>query len=149
MAKGKVVTFYSYKGGTGHTMALANVAWILASSGLKVLVVDWDLESPGLHKYFQPFLDPAKITATPGVIEMIREYAFAVTSDEDRPTEWYLRYTQIMRHAISLNWHDFSDGGELDFVSPAGRTGTTTHRWPRLTGTTSTSDSAAASSSMR
>ena len=39
-------------------MALANVAWILASNGLKVLVVDWDLDSPGLHKYFHPFLDP-------------------------------------------------------------------------------------------
>ena len=120
MAEGKIVTFYSYKGGTGRTMALANVAWILASSGLKVLVVDWDLESPGLHKYFQPFLDPAKIAATPGVIEMIREYAFAVTGDEDRPVEWYLRYAQIMRHAISLDWRDFPDGGELDFVS-AGR----------------------------
>ena len=101
MPEGKIVTFYSYKGGTGRTMALANVAWILASSGLKVLVVDWDLESPGLHRYFQPFLDPAKITATPGVIEMIREYAFAVTSDEERPAEWHLRYAQIMRHAIS------------------------------------------------
>ncbi len=63
MAEGKIVTFYSYKGGTGRTMALANVAWILASNGLKVLVVDWDLDSPGLHKYFHPFLDPAKITA--------------------------------------------------------------------------------------
>ena len=38
---GKVVTFYSYKGGTGRTMALANVAWILASSGKRVLAVDW------------------------------------------------------------------------------------------------------------
>ena len=28
---GQIVTFYSYKGGTGRTMALANVAWILAS----------------------------------------------------------------------------------------------------------------------
>ena len=28
---GEVVTFFSYKGGTGRTMALANVAWILAS----------------------------------------------------------------------------------------------------------------------
>jgi MinD-like ATPase involved in chromosome partitioning or flagellar assembly len=117
---GKIVTFYSYKGGTGRTMALANVAWILATSGLKVLVVDWDLESPGLHRYFQPFIDPAKITATSGVIEMIRDYAFAVTSEEVRPSDWYLRYAQIMRHAISVNWQDFSDGGELDFVS-AGR----------------------------
>ncbi len=120
MTESKIVTFYSFKGGTGRTMALANVAWILASSGLRVLVVDWDLESPGLHKYFQPFLDPAKITATPGVIEMIRDYAFAVTSDEGRPPEWHQRYAQIMRHAISLNWQNFPAGGELDFVS-AGR----------------------------
>ena len=29
----------------------ANVAWILAANGYRVLAVDWDLESPGLHKY--------------------------------------------------------------------------------------------------
>ena len=57
---GKIVTFYSFKGGTGRTMALANVAWILASNGLKVLVVDWDLDSPGLHRYFHPFLVPGQ-----------------------------------------------------------------------------------------
>ena len=66
ISEGKIVTFYSFKGGTGRTMALANVAWILASNGLKVLVVDWDLDSPGLHRYFHPFLDPAKVAATPG-----------------------------------------------------------------------------------
>ena len=43
---GQVVTFYSYKGGTGRTMALANIAWILAANGKRVLIVDWDLESP-------------------------------------------------------------------------------------------------------
>jgi hypothetical protein len=118
--EGKIVTFYSYKGGTGRTMALSNVAWILASNGLRVLVVDWDLESPGLHKYFQPFLDPAKITATPGVIEMVRDYAFAVTGEEDRPVGWHLRYAQVMRHAISVNWPDFPGEGGLDFMS-AGR----------------------------
>ena len=65
MTDGKIVTFYSYKGGTGRTMALANTAWILASNGNKVLVVDWDLESPGLHKYYQPFLDSATIAVRP------------------------------------------------------------------------------------
>ena len=40
MAEGKIVTFYSFKGGVGRTMALANVAWILASNGLRVLVAD-------------------------------------------------------------------------------------------------------------
>jgi hypothetical protein len=120
VTEGKIVTFYSYKGGTGRTMALANVAWILASNGLKVLVVDWDLESPGLHKYFHPFLDSAKIGATPGVIELISDYAWAATSDEDRPETWHLRYAQILRHAISVNWPGFPAEGTLDFVS-AGR----------------------------
>lgn len=43
---GRIVTFYSYKGGTGRTMALANTAWILAANGKRVLAVDWDLEAP-------------------------------------------------------------------------------------------------------
>lgn len=47
-----ILTFYSYKGGVGRTMALANIAILLARKGLRVLVVDWDLEAPGLHRYF-------------------------------------------------------------------------------------------------
>ena len=34
---GQIITFYSYKGGTGRTMAMANVAWIIASNGKRVL----------------------------------------------------------------------------------------------------------------
>jgi tetratricopeptide (TPR) repeat protein len=116
---GKIVTFYSFKGGTGRTMALANVAWILASTGLKVLVVDWDLDSPGLHRYFHPFLDPAKVAATPGIIELITDYAWDATQVADRSTDWIRDYAQILPHAVSLNW-GFPDDGTLDFVS-AGR----------------------------
>ena len=75
--QGQIITFYSYKGGTGRTMALANVAWILARNGNRVLSVDWDLESPGLHKFFHPFLDESTVSATPGVIEIINDYATA------------------------------------------------------------------------
>ena len=120
MPDGKVATFYSYKGGAGRTMALANVAWILASNGYKVLVVDWDLDSPGLHKYFHPFLDPAKIAATPGVIDLVNDFQWAATSAADRPGDWHVQYAQVLRHAISVNWTEFPDGGTLDFVS-AGR----------------------------
>jgi len=49
---GSIVTFYSYKGGVGRSMALANVAVLLARRGKKVLAVDWDLEAPGLPRYF-------------------------------------------------------------------------------------------------
>jgi len=116
---GKIVTFYSFKGGTGRTMALANVAWILASNGLKVLVVDWDLDSPGLHRYFHPFLAPAKVAATTGIIELITEYTWDAAKKPDRPTEWIRGYAQILPHAISVNW-PFPGDGTLDFVS-AGR----------------------------
>lgn len=49
---GQIVTFYSYKGGVGRTFALANIAAQLTKWGYKVLCVDWDLEAPGLEKYF-------------------------------------------------------------------------------------------------
>src|SRR5438270_2162491 len=49
---GEVITFYSYKGGVGRTMALANTAAMLAARGWRVLAADWDLEAPGLHHYF-------------------------------------------------------------------------------------------------
>lgn len=50
---GKVYTFYSYKGGVGRTMAMANVGALLSIWGKKVLMIDWDLEAPGLENYFK------------------------------------------------------------------------------------------------
>ncbi len=46
-----VVTFYSFKGGVGRSMALVNVAAELARRGERVLVVDFDLEAPGLDTF--------------------------------------------------------------------------------------------------
>ncbi len=45
----QTITFYSYKGGVGRTLALANTARMLAKRGRKVFVLDLDLEAPGLH----------------------------------------------------------------------------------------------------
>jgi CO dehydrogenase nickel-insertion accessory protein CooC1 len=118
-SQGQIITFYSYKGGTGRTMALANVAWILASNGKRVLAVDWDLESPGLHKFFHPFLDESTVSATPGVIEIINDYASAAVDPGPRSDDWHLELAQVERHAVSLEWA-FPEGGKLDFLS-AGR----------------------------
>lgn len=49
---GEIATFYSFKGGTGRSMALANTAILLARQGKRVLMIDWDLEAPGLDAYF-------------------------------------------------------------------------------------------------
>ncbi|MDN3359126.1 FxSxx-COOH system tetratricopeptide repeat protein [Actinomadura sp. DC4] len=116
---GTIVTFYSYKGGTGRTMALANTAWILAQSGKKVLTVDWDLESPGLHKFFHPFLNDKVVSSTPGVIELITGYSWAATTAGQRSRDWHIEYARVLPHAVSLEWV-FPSGGELDFIS-AGR----------------------------
>jgi hypothetical protein len=43
------VAFYSYKGGVGRTLLLANTARFLALAGKKVVALDLDLEAPGLH----------------------------------------------------------------------------------------------------
>src|SRR6202035_4226777 len=48
----KTITFYSYKGGVGRTLVVANVAQYLAQFGLRVVVMDLDLEAPGLHHKF-------------------------------------------------------------------------------------------------
>lgn len=115
---GQVVTFYSYKGGTGRTMALANVAWILAANGKRVLAVDWDLESPGLSRFFTPFIDRDALDTTGGVIELIREYEWATTTPDDRRDEhWHEQYARVHKFSFSLNWSHFPDGGTLDFLS--------------------------------
>ncbi len=46
-----VSTFYSFKGGVGRTMALVNAAVWLAKKGNTVLLVDFDLEAPGLDTF--------------------------------------------------------------------------------------------------
>lgn len=120
---GRIITFYSYKGGSGRTMALANVAWILASNGYRVLTVDWDLESPGLHRYFHPFLVDKTLRSSRGVIELVREFAAdtmepaSAATDED--STWFEQKARILPYAASLDWY-FPHDGSIDFV-PAGQ----------------------------
>jgi MinD-like ATPase involved in chromosome partitioning or flagellar assembly/tetratricopeptide (TPR) repeat protein len=117
---GQVVTFYSYKGGTGRTMALANIAWILAANGKRVLVVDWDLESPGLHRYFGPFIEAGALESAGGVIDLIREYE-RMASETDHPDELpHDRYARVHRYSFTIDWPHFPGEGTLDFLS-AGR----------------------------
>src|SRR6266498_560482 len=79
---GEIITFYSYKGGTGRSMALANVACILAKgpAAARVLMIDWDLEAPGLHRFFGRLLshhfgsqDLARrgLDEAPGLIDLL------------------------------------------------------------------------------
>lgn len=86
MAKGIVVTFYSYKGGVGRSFALANVAALLSKWGYEVLCVDWDLESPGLTQYFRKYMARGRdkvdrATKPMGVLEYVESIAAGKAQD--------------------------------------------------------------------
>jgi Mrp family chromosome partitioning ATPase len=121
---GRIITFYSYKGGTGRSMILANVACVLASNGLRVLVVDWDVEAPGLHRYFTPFLVDPDLDASPGVIDLVTRFAVEATTppaESPQDTRWLDEIANIDLYATSLQlkipgWKDldFMPAGQLD-----------------------------------
>lgn len=59
---GEVTTFYSYDSAAVRSQALAHAGWLLAGrrhAKTPVLMIDWDLEGPGLHHYFSRIHDAA------------------------------------------------------------------------------------------
>src|SRR5215813_3645882 len=77
-ALGKVFTFYSYKGGVSRSMALVNAGVLLAMEGHKVLLVDWDLEAPGLEAFFLKSESSSLVAnpeTTPGVLDLLEAQA--------------------------------------------------------------------------
>ncbi|MBP5940388.1 AAA family ATPase [Streptomyces sp. LBUM 1476] len=158
-----VVTFYSYKGGVGRTMALANVAWILATEGSRVLVVDWDLESPGLHRFYHPFLNDAELSRTTGVVDMVQGYGRGVEAllaqeraqelDEDtfeqHLSELLSTHTDVLPHRDTIRWSDFRPGAPSTTSAPASRTTSTASASPTSTGPRSTASTRAAVTSRR
>ena len=68
------VTFYSFKGGVGRTMALANVAAILAGRGRRVLMIDFDLEAPGLTLLARKELAAMPDQNSAGLVELVHDF---------------------------------------------------------------------------
>jgi WD40 repeat protein/MinD-like ATPase involved in chromosome partitioning or flagellar assembly len=108
---GKIITFYSYKGGTGRTTAVSNIAWILSSNGCRVLLIDWDLEAPGLHRHLRPFLGDPELNQTPGLLDFLW--------DATQSGGWTAGGRPLPTYAVDLKW-SFSGGGRIALI-PAGR----------------------------
>lgn len=96
------VTFYSFKGGVGRTMALVNVAAQLAAEGKRVLMVDFDLEAPGLMSFDWDCANKE----TMGLVEYVTNYRETM---EAPSVADYLCRSKI-----------FPSGGEL-WIMPAGK----------------------------
>ncbi len=89
---GSIITFYSYKGGTGRSMALANVGVLLSRSNRKILLIDWDLEAPGLHRYFDGLFQDESIELKPGLID----YFTQIQSNVDNTRRSYEETKRII-----------------------------------------------------
>ncbi|MEN9613231.1 MAG: hypothetical protein RLZZ628_4045, partial [Bacteroidota bacterium] len=79
-----IISFYSFKGGVGRTQLLANVAACLCHEFHKrVLLIDWDLEAPGLRYFFQE-----KIQIEPnkdGLLDLLGEYIQYMKTRDTNP----------------------------------------------------------------
>lgn len=125
-AAGKVATFFSFKGGVGRTMALANCAFIAAMNGSRVLVMDWDLEAPGLPYYFRGLIDQrgaSAIRKAPGVLNLFWGWRLAVEGSQS-PAELAERLTPYRNHKAFRNCvhpliegHRLPPGAKLDVVT--------------------------------
>jgi len=74
------VTFYSFKGGVGRTLALANIGLELARTGRRVLLVDFDLEAPGLDTF--DILSPRETCG--GLVDYVSSFAESKSSPDVR-----------------------------------------------------------------
>src|ERR1039458_3198532 len=126
-AKATFITFYSFKGGVGRSMALINTAGILAEQrGFRVLVLDLDLEAPGLS-YLDPELPDVSPTEKqrqlpfqPGFVDLLgdaKERGQEADLFTLSATEIEARYTQKIK--IPDSPRQFLDGSLR--IMPAGR----------------------------
>jgi Mrp family chromosome partitioning ATPase len=73
-SKGQIfVTFYSFTGGVGRTMALVNAACILAGRGRRILMMDFDLRRSGLTMRALKPLNSHIQTLSSGLVDLIHD----------------------------------------------------------------------------
>ena len=112
------ITFYSFKGGVGRSMAVINVAGILAARGFRVLVVDMDLEAPGLSFLADP--NAGGESSQPGFVDFLLDAVeLGVDADLFRlpPEDAVLRYAAPYELPQGFRRND---DGSLH-IMPAGR----------------------------
>jgi cellulose biosynthesis protein BcsQ len=105
---GTICTFYSFKGGVGRSMAAANVAALLSKGGHRVLLVDFDLEAPGIEHYFTRYGFRSPSDGMRGVVDLVRDFAAGT------PGDWA---------SLVCTASPFGSAGERLSILPAGRRG--------------------------
>lgn len=97
-------------------MALANVADRLCRLGLKTLIIDFDLEAPGIERYFP--IDSQTVRQSPGLLDLLITYKHAMS----QPVGRNAREFQKLERYIFPVYHELPGGGRLHLL-PAGTRG--------------------------
>ncbi len=104
-----VITFYSYKGGTGRTTSLAYFAsWLATNHGKKVVIIDCDFEAPGLTNYFD-IIEERK-----GIVEYLFDIEYAKLKGDN------LDIKKDYAHQVR---YEYVGKGDI-FIVPAGNLST-------------------------
>jgi cellulose biosynthesis protein BcsQ/energy-coupling factor transporter ATP-binding protein EcfA2 len=97
-------------------MALANVADRLCRYGLKTLIVDFDLEAPGLERYFP--IDMQAARQSPGLLDLLIAYKQAMSQPVGQSTRDFRKLEQY----IFPVYYELPGSGSLHLL-PAGMRG--------------------------
>jgi len=117
---GEVTTFYSYDSAPVRSLALAHAAWLLAGRAhakSPVLMIDWDLEAPGLHHYFPCADGNHRADGLLELFEACREQLTGNTSSDDADA-------LAARVLDTLDWDDYivrADDSRPLYLMRAGR----------------------------
>jgi hypothetical protein len=85
-------------------------------------MIDWDLEAPGLHRYFYPFLDDPSLERTEGLLELLWDFVTTVqTPLAERVGSLAdpARMADVSRVAVPIRF-EFAGEGQLHLIG-AGR----------------------------
>src|ERR1700727_1603730 len=97
-------------------MALAAVAYLLAERGLRVLAIDFDLEAPGLERYYFEKDEALRVRERPGLIDLFLQYKRALTSPAEFERASFREWRQFITDAVPAT----ALGGAVDLMT-AGR----------------------------
>jgi len=115
------VTFYSFKGGVGRTLALLNTACILAGLGRRVLMIDFDLEAPGLTLFQDKQREAGRSRHQPGLVDAIDDFLddpWSSPLGDGDPADFFDTYVSSLD--VPEGVQKGKKDGTLDLV-PAGR----------------------------
>lgn len=113
-----IISFYSYKGGVGRTQLAANLAaYLCYYKQRKVLIIDWDMEAPGVDFFFN--FD--RTIVKHGLLDLFNEFVKTVRNKEKvEETDLPKIFQENGKSDYILNLVKNSNGeGKIDLI-PAG-----------------------------